>query len=204
MIEKGFNQAGRGPASPLLRRALRVRRYLDMHGKHSLYWICMESKNYSLLLCHSSTIIWFKFRNDVIGRPKMGQDSPHLATPVTGAHRSRSFSLWLLVLMARSGGDMDRLALLLEKSGQSALGGDMRSRISSSSGSASGGGRGSTGGLAAGTPPDRFGADRNGSTVQEIDAVELYKVYDPAGLQKKWSEGEVARVVIALPDLRLP
>ena len=92
MIEKGFNQAGRGPASPLLRRALRVRRYLDMHGKHSLYWICMESKNYSLLICHSSPIIWFKFRNDAIGRPRMGQDSPHLATPVTGAHRSRSFS----------------------------------------------------------------------------------------------------------------
>ena len=92
MIEKGFNQAGRGPASPLLRRALRVRRYLDMHGKHSLYWICMESKKYSLLICHSSPIIWFKFRNVVIRRPRMGQDSPHLATPVTGAHRSRSFS----------------------------------------------------------------------------------------------------------------
>ena len=136
--------------------------------------------------------------------PKLGQDSPHLATPVTGAHRSRSFSLWLLVLMARSGGDMDRLAELLERGGQSALGADMRSRISSSSGSASGGGRGSTGGLAAGTPPDRLGADRNSSTVQEIDAVELYKVFDPVGLQKKWSEGEVARVVIALPDLHLP
>ena len=99
---------------------------------------------------------------------------------------------------------MDRLAQLLERSGQSALGADMKSRISSSSGGASGGGRGSTGGLAAGTPPDRFGGDRNSSPVQEIDAVELYKVFDPAGLQKKWSEGEVARVVIALPDLRLP
>ena len=99
---------------------------------------------------------------------------------------------------------MDRLAQLLERNGQSALGADMKSRISSSSGGASGGGRGSTGGLAAGTPPDRFGADRNSNPVEEIDVDELYKVYDPVGLQRKWSEGEVARVVIALPDLLLP
>ena len=44
MIEKGFNQAGRGPAPPHLRRALCVRRYLmkeftllDMHGKQELF-----------------------------------------------------------------------------------------------------------------------------------------------------------------------
>ena len=44
VIEKGFNQAGRGPASPHLRRALCVWRYLmkaftllDMHGKQELF-----------------------------------------------------------------------------------------------------------------------------------------------------------------------
>ena len=99
---------------------------------------------------------------------------------------------------------MERLAQLLEKNGQSALGADLRSRIRSSSGSASGGSRAATGGLAAGTPPDRIGSDRNGSPVEEIDVGELYKVYDPVGLQKKWSIGEVARVVTALSDLHLP
>ena len=78
-------------------------------------------------------------------------------------------------------------------------------RISSSSGSASsGGGRVSKGGLAAGTAPNRIGADRNGAPVEEVDADDLYKVYDPVGLQKKWSIHEVARVVTALPELRLP
>ena len=48
------------------------------------------------------------------------------------------------------------------------------------------------GGLAAGTAPNRIGADRNGAPVEEIDVGELYKVYDPVGLQNKWSIGEVA------------
>ena len=43
--------------------------------------------------------------------------------------------------MAQTGGDMDRLARLLERNGQSALAADLRSRISGPSGSASSGGR---------------------------------------------------------------
>ena len=101
--------------------------------------------------------------------------------------------------MAQTVGDMDRLARLLERNGQSALGADLRNRRSSgtSSGSASGGGRVLKGGLAAGTAPNRFGADRNGAPVEEIDAGELYRVYDPVGLQSRWHIGEVARVVTA-------
>ena len=60
------------------------------------------------------------------------------------------------------------------------------------------------GGLAAGTAPNRIGADRNGAPVEEVDVDELYKANDPVGLQKKWSIGEVARIVTALPDLHLP
>ena len=47
---------------------------------------------------------------------------------------------------------------------------------------AAGGGRVSKGGLAAGTAPNRIGADRNGAPVEEIDVDELYNVYDPVGL----------------------
>ena len=111
----------------------------------------------------------------------------------------------LPVLMAQTGDDMDRLARLLERNGQSALAADLRSRISSSSGGASGGGRVSKGGLAAGTAPNRIGADRKCAPVEEVDAGDLYKVYDPVGLQKRWPIHEVARVVVtALPDLHLP
>ena len=99
---------------------------------------------------------------------------------------------------------MDRLAQLLERNGQPALGAEMKSRTSSSSGSAYGGGRGSKGGLAVGTAPNHIGADRNGAPVEEVEAGDLYKLYDPVGLQKKWSVHEVARVVTALPDLHLP
>ena len=98
------------------------------------------------------------------------------------------------MLIAQTVGDMDRLARLLERNGQSALGGDLRSRISSSSGSTSGGGRVSKGGLAAGTAPNRIGADRNGAPVEEIDVGELYKVYDhdrhnATGMIKAASDG---------------
>ena len=106
--------------------------------------------------------------------------------------------------MAQTGGGLDRLARLLERNLQSALAADLQSRISSSSGSASGGGRVSKGGLAAGTAPNRIGADRNGAPVEEVDAEDLYKAHDPVGLQKRWSIHEVARVVTALPDLHLP
>ena len=47
-------------------------------------------------------------------------------------------------------------------------------------------------------------ADRNGAAVEEIEAGEIYKVYDPVGLQSKQPTGEVVRVVTALPDLHLP
>ena len=99
---------------------------------------------------------------------------------------------------------MDRLAQLLERNGQSALGAELKSRISSLSGSASGGGRGSRGGLAAGTAPNRFGSDRASAQVEVVEADNLYKVYDPVGLNEKWTIHEVARVVTALPELRLP
>ena len=74
---------------------------------------------------------------------------------------------------------------------RAALAADLRSRSGKSSG-ASGGGRGSRpGGLAAGTAPERFGADRNSATVEKIEAEELYAVFDPVGLDSKWSIGEV-------------
>ena len=69
--------------------------------------------------------------------------------------------------------DMDRLARLLERNGQSALGADLRERFGNSSGSAGGGSRVSKGGLAAGTAPNRIGADRNGAPVEEIGVGEL-------------------------------
>ena len=75
--------------------------------------------------------------------------------------------------MAQTGGGLDRLARLLERNLQSALAADLQSRISSSSGSASGGGRVSKGGLAAGTAPNRIGADRNGAPVEEAEAGDL-------------------------------
>ena len=106
--------------------------------------------------------------------------------------------------MVLADGDLDRLARLLKRNGQSALGADLRSRSAKSSGTAAGGGRVSKGGPAAGTAPNRIGADRNGAAVEEIEAGELYSVYDPVGLQSKWPVGEVARVVTALPDLHLP
>ena len=98
---------------------------------------------------------------------RLPQGPSHLATPfiIGGAHRSRGFSHWSLVIMAQTVGDMDRLARLLGRNGQSALGADLRSRISNSSGSAYGGGRASKGGLAAGTAPNRIGADHNGAPV---------------------------------------
>ena len=37
-----------------------------------------------------------------------------------------------------------------------------------------------------------------------VEADNLYKVYDPVGLNEKWTIHEVARVVTALPELRLP
>ena len=54
-----------------------------------------------------------------------------------------------------------------------------------------------------GTAPNRFGADRHSAPVEVVEADNLYKVYDPVGLQGKWTIHEVARVVTALPDLRL-
>ena len=75
--------------------------------------------------------------------------------------------------MVVTDGDLDRLARLLERRGQSALAADLRSRSGKSS-DASGGGRASkSGGLAAGTVPGRFGADRNSATMEEIEADEL-------------------------------
>ena len=168
----------------------------------------MESKTSSLpqqclTLCF--TLFVFKFRNDVIRRVhSLTQFSSHLQTPFTGAHRSRGFSHWLLALMSQTVVDMERLARLLERNGQSALGAGLKQRFAKSSGSAGSGGSATKGGLAAGTAPDRFGADRNSAPVEEIDADDLYKVFDPVGLQKKWSVSEVARVVTALPDMHLP
>ena len=93
----------------------------------------MESKKYSPLDLPQFYNSVFKFRNDVTEYPAVwsglsGQDPSHLATPFTGAHRPRDFSLQLLVLMAQTDGDMDRLARLLERNGQSALalGADLR------------------------------------------------------------------------------
>ena len=106
--------------------------------------------------------------------------------------------------MVMTDGNLDRLSRLLERNGQSSLAADLRSRGGESS-SGSGSSRAVTsGGLQAGTAPDRFGTDRNGAPVTEIEAAELYAVFDPVGLQFRWSIGEVARVVTALPDLRLP
>ena len=107
--------------------------------------------------------------------------------------------------MVVTDGDLDRLARLLERNGQSALAADLRRRSGKFSGSASGGGRSSKSGrLSVGTAPGCFGADRNSAAVEETEAEELYSVFDPVGLQSKWSIGEVARVVTALPDLYLP
>ena len=87
--------------------------------------------------------------------------------------------------MVVTDGDLGRLARLLERCGQSALAADLRSRSGKSSG-ASGGGRSSkSGGLAADTAPERFGADRNSATVEEIEADELHSAFDPVGLQSK-------------------
>ena len=110
------------------------------------------------------------------------QDPSHLATPFIGAQRPRGVSQLQVLPVVVADGDLDRLARLLERRGQSALAADLRSLSGKSSG-ASGGGRGSRpGGLAAGTAPERFGADRNSATVEKIEAEELYAVFDPVGL----------------------
>ena len=64
----------------------------------------------------------------------------------------------------------------------SALGADLRSRISNSSGSAPGGGRASKGGLAAGTAPNRIGAEARA----EVEATPLEKAL-PNGCARLWA-----------------
>ena len=65
-------------------------------------WICMESIRSIgsawkaiIILFYSATVLQSygsNFEMMSSEDPKLGQDSSHLATPVTGAHRSRSFS----------------------------------------------------------------------------------------------------------------
>ena len=210
-IEKGFNQTGRGPASPLLRRAhcvpplwrhliQSIQSIVDMHGKQELFssgsatvlqahgsnFEMMPQKTHSLVKIHRILRLQAQERT----YPGGGVSS---ASCAHGSDRRRSGS-------ARAA-PREELAI-----GFGGLAADLRIRSGKSSGSASGGGRVSkSGGLAAGTAPNRIGADHNGGAVEEIEAGELYSVFDPVGLhQYKWSLGEVARVVAVLPDLHLP
>ena len=97
---------------------------------------------------------------------------------------------------------MDRLAGLLERNGQAAVAAEVRGLAGSGS---RGGAGGAGGGLAAGTPPNRFDHGRSADdALTTIESDDLYSRFDPAGLDKKWTEKEVARVVSALPDLNLP
>ena len=97
---------------------------------------------------------------------------------------------------------MDRLAGLLERNGQAAVAAEIRGLAGSGS---RGGAGGAGGGLAAGTPPNRFDHGRSADdALTTIESDDLYSRFDPAGLDKKWTEKEVARVVSALPDLNLP
>ena len=91
VIEKGFNQTGRGPASPLLRRALCAWRHLiqsiqsivDMHGKQELF--SSGSANTVLQQCvHISKMMPQKTHS-------LPQGPSHLATPFIGAHRASGF-----------------------------------------------------------------------------------------------------------------
>ena len=82
---------------------------MDMHGKQQHSHLFYNSANSANILCSNfemmsqKTYMW-------------SQDLSHLATPLIGAHRSKFVSHWLLALMAQTGGDMDRLARLLESS----------------------------------------------------------------------------------------
>ena len=104
--------------------------------------------------------------------------------------------------MVITDGDLDRLSRLLERNGQSQAATELRSKARSVGGSGSG--SRARGGLQVGTAPDRFGSNRKGEDLVEIEAAELYATFDPVGLSSKWTVDEVARVMVALPDLNLP
>ena len=57
-----------------------------------------------------------------------------------------------------------------------------------------------------GTPLESFGARRVGgeSVIRVCSAEDLAEVFDPAGFNNGLALGEVERVVMALPELRLP
>ena len=75
-----------------------------------------------------------------------------------------------------------------------------------SKGASGGGGATATAtGAEVGLPPESFGARRvGGESVLRITADDLAEVFDPTGFKNDWTPGEVERVVMALPDLKLP
>ena len=92
-----------------------------------------------------------------------------------------------------------RLIVLIAASGNRSVGG----------GSSSSGRKRSSGGGAAaagvGLAPREFDADHAASPVLvTIDADDLYHVFDPDGLNKRWTVNEVLRVKKAMPNMRLP
>ena len=113
MIEKGSNQAGRrGPASPLLRRALRAPLfgafwfagsiYMDMHGKqqhsHSFY----KSANSANILCSKFEMMPQKtYYSRSQSRPIASGDSAHRSAQICffliGCLRSwlRPAAIWI-------------------------------------------------------------------------------------------------------------
>lgn len=113
---------------------------------------------------------------------------------------SLCMSTWHLDhMVARGNAELARLTALMLESGQ-------RLPPPAAGGSGGRGGAASgAGGIAAGTSPGLFGADRALSeTRHRIEADDLYAVFDPNGQRKQWTQGEIVRLVTALPDLNLP
>ena len=90
MIEKGFNQAGRGAPRPLT-CAVRIGclEVAPSDSKAQLIWTCMESKIVLSQLYHNSNILRSNFEMMPPGRRRpivgLNQDPSHLATPFIGA-----------------------------------------------------------------------------------------------------------------------
>ena len=143
------NRAGPCVPSPALGASC-ASNWAPSDSKHSILLTCMESKKYSpsalsqsKTMCSNFEMMPQKTEGPAFWLGLSGQDPSHLATLFTGAHRPSRldpggflFSS-LLVLMAQTDGDVDRLARLFERNWKSVLGGDLRSRSGMSSGSAS-------------------------------------------------------------------
>ena len=145
----------------------------------------------------SCSCLSFKFRNESQKTGLLPLSQP--ATPASGARRRSCFLAGFLapgraeVRMATP--SQARLITLIAASGKRSMG-DSRG----SSGRKRSGGGGAAAAATAGIAPRPFGADRTSSpSLMTIDADELYTMFDPPGLNKRWTVNEILRVKQSIP-----